>query len=228
MKTMRLSRRTFLSAVAATLPLASSGLSAEQMLAPRQRHLYSRGARVPERLLERMRSRNSLAETINQALRNDSTFMKAIEGSPLSPFAAPSVLPVAFDWREEKRVTPVKQQGVCGSCWAFAAVGAYESAYLIAHNMTAIDDDGYLTIDVSEQQALDCGAHVDDCVAGGWHENTLAILQTDGLASAWDYPYREIKTFCTALVEKPYRARNSAMSRTCRTRMQARFRRTWS
>lgn len=42
-----------------------------------------------------------------------------------------SDLPDFFDWRTHAGVTPVKDQGNCGSCWTFSTVGAMESHYLI-------------------------------------------------------------------------------------------------
>lgn len=91
-------------------------------------------------------------------------------------------------------------------------MAAFESAYLIANNQAAVDGDGYPTISVSEQEALDCSTPADDCVAGGWHEDALMYLRTHGLVSGgkWDnYPYREIKTVCTEdLGDRPFYALN--------------------
>lgn len=57
-------------------------------------------------------------------------------------------LKASVDWRDEKAVGPVQNQGTCGSSWAYMTNDALESAYKIA---------GGVLVDLSEQQLLDCG-----------------------------------------------------------------------
>ncbi|ALC44994.1 CG11459, partial [Drosophila busckii] len=91
-------------------------------------------------------------------------------------------LPSSFDWREKKAVTPVKFQGHCGSCWAFAAVGALESYQYIKTGQL---------MELSEQNLIDCtrkygnrGCH------GGRPRFALKYVQDNGgLESESAYPY---------------------------------------
>jgi C1A family cysteine protease len=55
--------------------------------------------------------------------------------------------PASFDWRTQGAVTPVKDQKGCGSCWAFAGVGAVESFNFIKNKKFTV---------LSEQNAVDC------------------------------------------------------------------------
>lgn len=71
---------------------------------------------------------------------------KLLPGATVPPKGAKD-LPAALDWRALGGVTPVKDQGPCGSCWAFAMVGAFESAILI--------NDG-VEVDLSEQWLVSC------------------------------------------------------------------------
>src|SRR5262249_2303575 len=45
--------------------------------------------------------------------------------------AAGQTFPDHLDWREQGKVTPVKKQGPCGSCWLFATISAFESSFAI-------------------------------------------------------------------------------------------------
>ena len=65
--------------------------------------------------------------------------------------------PASFDWRDYGAVTPAKDQGYCGSCWAFACVGVMESKILIA---------GGPMLDLSEQQQVSCNLTKFGCCGG--------------------------------------------------------------
>jgi C1A family cysteine protease len=70
-----------------------------------------------------------------------------LTGQRLPLEAKPETLPSQFDWRDTSKVTPVKDQGACGSCYSFAAIGNWESNLLIA---------GTGTFDLSENNAKEC------------------------------------------------------------------------
>ena len=63
----------------------------------------------------------------------------------------------SIDWRSTGAVTPVKDQGQCGSCWAFSTVGGLEGAWEVAT--------GELT-SMSEQQLMDCSKANNGCGGG--------------------------------------------------------------
>ena len=91
---------------------------------------------------------------------------RAMERSAASmhPLSAPvgvcSPTAKSFDWRQAQGATPVRDQGNCGSCWAFAANGAFEGALRIKDGISA-------GLDTSEQDTLDCSVG-GDCTGGFW------------------------------------------------------------
>jgi len=61
------------------------------------------------------------------------------------------------DWRNKHVVGPIKDQGTCGSCWAFSTASCAESAWGIKTG---------LLFDISEQHLLDCDTGSDGCKGG--------------------------------------------------------------
>jgi KDEL-tailed cysteine endopeptidase len=64
--------------------------------------------------------------------------------------------PASFDWRSRGAISPIRDQGDCGSCWAFTAVAALE-AHIKIHKR--------VTVRLSEQMLVDCSPN-DGCNKG--------------------------------------------------------------
>jgi C1A family cysteine protease len=76
----------------------------------------------------------------------------------MGEFPAPQAVPPSFDWTTKGAVTPVKNQGACGSCWAFSVIGNMEGVWFLAgHPLTSL----------SEEQVVDC-SNTDYGCSGGW------------------------------------------------------------
>ena len=87
--------------------------------------------------------------------------------------------PSTFDWRDQGKVTAVKDQGQCGSCWAFSTIEAVESAWMIAGNSEVI---------MSEQELVDCDPQSSGC-GGGWYFWAYDWLKDHKTMSEADYAY---------------------------------------
>jgi cathepsin F len=92
--------------------------------------------------------------------------------------------PATFDWRDHGAVTPVKDQEQCGSCWAFSATEAIESAWILKGHANAS------TVDLAPQQIVDCDNSDAAGCGGGFTESAYEyIIKAGGQEPEADYPY---------------------------------------
>jgi len=93
------------------------------------------------------------------------------------------------DWRDSGYVSDVKDQGQCGSCWAFGAIASLEAAHY--------EKNGAL-VQMSEQQLVDCDTRNSGC-NGGWYDTAWKYIQGEGgVETTRDYPYAGRDNTCKA------------------------------
>jgi predicted secreted protein len=113
-----------------------------------------------------------------------------------------SALPAAFSWLDQGKLTVVKNQGQCGSCWAFAACGSFESVLKIKDGTTR---------DIAEQWLVNCTSG--SSCAGGWCPDNMfktygAVYESDAKYTGKDgtcgsYTYHEKITSSKQIATNP-------------------------
>ncbi len=106
-------------------------------------------------------------------------------------------LPTQVDWRAEGYTTPVKNQGICGSCWAFSV-----SAVLETHMAIQSKNKDAKEI-VSPQELVDCVANPHKCggtggCSGATQELGFEYIQNNGISLDSNYPYEAHQRKCRA------------------------------
>lgn len=97
-----------------------------------------------------------------------------------------SDLPKNVDWRKEGIITPVKDQGACGSCWAFAATQQIESYYALSSGAL---------VDLAVQQLVDCVENTRKCGGSGGCSGAVEVMgyqhviDIGGMETQWRYWY---------------------------------------
>jgi len=94
----------------------------------------------------------------------------------------------SVDWTKSGAVTPVKNQGQCGSCWSFSTTGSLEGANFLASNNL---------VSFSEQQFVDCD-HVDNGCHGGLMDNAFQYAEKEAICTEASYPYQGVGGTCAA------------------------------
>ncbi|XP_058110485.1 zingipain-2 [Magnolia sinica] len=97
-------------------------------------------------------------------------------------------VPDTVDWRKKGAVTPVKDQGSCGACWAFSATGAIEGINKIVTGSL---------ISLSEQELVDCDKSYNSGCSGGLMDYAFEwVTENHGIDTEGDYPFQGRDSTC--------------------------------
>jgi len=106
---------------------------------------------------------------------------------PTSPITAPQT----WDWRTQNKVTPVKDQGQCGSCWAFSVTENIESMYCVKNNI-----DCTTFPPLAPQEIVDCDTTDQGCNGGDPPTAYAFVMSEGGMEDESDYPYTAADGTC--------------------------------
>jgi len=100
-------------------------------------------------------------------------------------------VPDTYDWITLGKVTPVKNQEQCGSCWAFSATENIESVWMIAKNITPTTFKP-----LAPQQIVDCDTNDGGCNGGDTPTAYQYVISAKGQDTEASYPYKAVNGAC--------------------------------
>ncbi|KAJ1690372.1 hypothetical protein LUZ63_014527 [Rhynchospora breviuscula] len=142
---------------------------------------------------------NKYADLTNQEFRALlAGFIPRTGKQPSTPFRYENVMPPSsIDWRSRGAVTSVKDQGKCGSCWAFVTADAIEGITKITKGILPT---------LSEQELIDCVSECKGCNGGRPDTAFKWVTKNGGLTNEADYPYKANNGICDATKVKDFAA----------------------
>nr|GEV72593.1 senescence-specific cysteine protease SAG39-like [Tanacetum cinerariifolium] len=148
---------------------------------------------------------NEFADQTNEefkATRNGFKLPSALRSTPTTPFryADVTAVPSSMDWRKKGAVTPIKDQGQCGSCWAFSTIAATEGITQLTTGKL---------ISLSEQELVDCDRSGEDQGCGGGYMDGgfTFVVKNKGINTEAAYPYEAEDATCNTKEESVHAAK---------------------
>jgi C1A family cysteine protease len=139
---------------------------------------------------------NNSQESYNENTNSDDFSYEPMGGPDDNPYSSYDVsgiaLPSSFDYRNRHNqswLTPVRNQGGCGSCWAFGSVGATEGMINLYFNQ-------HINADLSEQDLVSCDIQNDGC-NGGNDDRALFYIYINGIVNETCFPYKASNVNCS-------------------------------
>ncbi|CAK4726569.1 unnamed protein product, partial [Aphanomyces euteiches] len=146
----------------------------------------------------------------DKVLKNSFAGKNISAGQPLAVESAVAA-GGSIDWSTSKCSSPVKDQGNCGNCWAFSAVGTAEFAHCIATGVN---------LDLSEQQVTSCDKSSGGC-DGGYPSAAIDYQHNGGICLESAYPYKSGSSGQTGSCQSSCAKKTLSIGATVQTQSEA-------